>query len=116
MPGPWAVQNLQMPHPRDWQGVQMPLSSLGGGGGRLGAGGIDWYIIVLKIITIIYYLTKNKIKHNNNKKKTILGEKIWKGNLIRKKNSVHKKEIKLFPIHLRNNKFISFSFGEKLIS
>ena len=30
MPGPRAVQNLQMSHPRDWQGVQMPLSSPGG--------------------------------------------------------------------------------------
>ena len=41
MPGPRAVQNLQMPHPRDWQGGQMPHSSPGGG---LGAGGIDWCI------------------------------------------------------------------------
>ena len=32
MPGPRAVQNLQMPHPRDWQGGQMPRSSPGGGG------------------------------------------------------------------------------------
>ena len=32
-PAPWAVQNLQMPHPRDWQGGQMPRSSPGGGGG-----------------------------------------------------------------------------------
>jgi len=30
---PRAVQNLQMPHPRDWQGGQMPRSSLGGGEG-----------------------------------------------------------------------------------
>ena len=29
MSGPRAVQNLQMPHPRDWQGVQMPRSSGG---------------------------------------------------------------------------------------
>ena len=42
MPGTRAVQNLQMPHPRDWQGGQMPRSSPGGGGGLLGAGGIDW--------------------------------------------------------------------------
>ena len=34
--------NPQMPHPRDWQGGQMPPSSPGGG--RLGAGGIDWCI------------------------------------------------------------------------
>ena len=32
MPGSRAVQNLQMPHPRDWQGGQMPRSSPGGGG------------------------------------------------------------------------------------
>ena len=30
MPGPRAVQNLQMPHPRELQGVQMPCSSPGG--------------------------------------------------------------------------------------
>ena len=30
-PGPRAVQNLQMPHPRDWQGGQMPRSSPGAG-------------------------------------------------------------------------------------
>ena len=42
MPGPRAVQNLQMPHPRDWQGGQMPHSSPGGGG--QGAGRIDWCI------------------------------------------------------------------------
>ena len=33
MPGPRAVQNLQMSHPRDWQGGQMPRSSPGRGGG-----------------------------------------------------------------------------------
>ena len=33
MPGPPAVQNLDMPHPRDWKGGQMPRSSPGGGGG-----------------------------------------------------------------------------------
>ena len=32
MPGPRAVQDLQMPHPRDWQGGQMPRSCPGGGG------------------------------------------------------------------------------------
>ena len=32
MPAPRAVQNLQMPHPRDWQGGQMPRSNPGGGG------------------------------------------------------------------------------------
>ena len=48
MPGPQAVQNLQMPHLRDWQGGQMPHSCPvcggGGGWGGLGAGGIDWCI------------------------------------------------------------------------
>ena len=29
MPGPQAVQNLQLPHPRDWQGGQMPRSRPG---------------------------------------------------------------------------------------
>ena len=33
MPGPRAAQNLQMPHPRDWKGGQMPRSSPGGGEG-----------------------------------------------------------------------------------
>ena len=32
MPGPRAVQNLQMPHPRDLLGGQTPCSSPGGGG------------------------------------------------------------------------------------
>ena len=36
MPGPRAVQNLQMPYPRDWQGGQMPRSSPGGRGGARG--------------------------------------------------------------------------------
>jgi len=31
MPGPRAAQNLQMPHPRDWQAGQMPRNSSGGG-------------------------------------------------------------------------------------
>ena len=30
MPSPRAAQNLQMSHPRDWQGWQMPRSSPGG--------------------------------------------------------------------------------------
>ena len=33
MPGPRAVQNLQMPHPQDWQGGQMSRSRPGGGEG-----------------------------------------------------------------------------------
>ena len=41
MPGPWEVQNLQMPHPRDSHGGQMPRSGPGGGGGGWVAGGID---------------------------------------------------------------------------
>ena len=44
MPGPRVAQNLQIPHPRDWQGGQMPRSSPRGGGG-LGAAGIYWCII-----------------------------------------------------------------------
>ena len=33
MPGPQAEQNLQMPHPQDWQGRQRPRNSPVGGGG-----------------------------------------------------------------------------------
>ena len=33
MPGPQAAQNLQIPHPRDWKGGQMPRGSPGGKGG-----------------------------------------------------------------------------------
>ena len=40
MPGPRAAQDLQMPHPRDWHGGQIPRSSPGGGGG--GGGGGRW--------------------------------------------------------------------------
>ena len=32
MRGRRAVKNLQMPHPRDWRGGQMPRSSRGGRG------------------------------------------------------------------------------------
>ena len=31
MPGPRAAQNLLMPHPRDWQGLQMPAVAGGTG-------------------------------------------------------------------------------------
>ena len=50
MPGPRAVPNLQMPHPRDWQGTQMPRSCPGG----MGAAGIDWCISSLSR-TACYY-------------------------------------------------------------
>ena len=40
MPDPRAVPNLLMPHPRNWQGAQMPRSCPGG----MGAAGIDWCI------------------------------------------------------------------------
>ena len=39
---PPGSQNLQMPHPGDWQGGQLPRSSPGG---CLGAAGIDWSIM-----------------------------------------------------------------------
>ena len=42
---------LQMPHPRDWHGGQMPRSGPGGRGGGLGAGGIDWCITEQHILT-----------------------------------------------------------------
>ena len=51
MPGPRAAQNLQMPLPRDWKGGQMPRSSRGGGGRRLGAAGIDWYITITRSLS-----------------------------------------------------------------
>ena len=35
MLGPRAAQNLLMPHPRDWQGGQMPRSSPGGSWAQL---------------------------------------------------------------------------------
>ena len=43
MPSPRAAEILQMPHPRDWNGGQMPRSSLGvvWGFGR-GVGGGSW--------------------------------------------------------------------------
>ena len=39
MPGPRAVQNLQMPHPRTDKAGKCP--AVARGGGVLGAGGID---------------------------------------------------------------------------
>ena len=33
-----------MPHPRDWQGGQMPPLARGWGGGALGAAGIGWSV------------------------------------------------------------------------
>ena len=56
MPGPRAVQNLQMPHPRDWQGGQMLRSSPG----EFGAGGIDWCITVKYYCNLVWGST-NKI-------------------------------------------------------
>ena len=49
MPSPRAGQNLQMPHPRDWKGRQLPRSSPGGGD-WLGAAGIEWLIIKLLLL------------------------------------------------------------------
>ena len=44
MPSPRAAEILQMPHPRDWNGGQMPRSNLGvvWGFGRRGGGGGNW--------------------------------------------------------------------------
>ena len=42
MPGPRAVQNLQMPHPGTDKAGKCPVvARRGGGGAGLGAGGID---------------------------------------------------------------------------
>ena len=62
MPGPRAVQHLQMPHPRDLQGGQMPRKLPGGEGGGLGAGGIDWCIKqeMLNLIDLSYFLAMIK--------------------------------------------------------
>ena len=56
MPGPRAVQNLQMPHPQDWQGGQMPRSSPGGGG---------WAQVELTdALTITPYNTQKRRRRN----------------------------------------------------
>ena len=52
MPGPLAAQILQMPHTWDWQGGQMPHSSLkegGGGGGGAGGSGRSWNWLMHKL-------------------------------------------------------------------
>ena len=43
MPGPWTVQNLQMPQPRDFPGTDLAgkCRAVARGGGALCAGGID---------------------------------------------------------------------------
>ena len=46
MPGSRAVQNLQMPHPRDWQGGKCPAGACGGGGG--GGAQVEKYSILDK--------------------------------------------------------------------
>ena len=70
MAGPRAVQNLQMPHPWDSQGGQMPCSgSLGGGGGGAGRSW-NWlrhyaslFTVELKLIEEITckYVTKSML-------------------------------------------------------
>ena len=70
MPGPPpSVQNLHMPHPRDWKGGQMPRSSPGGGGGGgwLGAAGIDWCITTgfpRKIVSLRYRTAERRERQN----------------------------------------------------
>ena len=66
MPGPRAVQNLHVPHSRDWQGGQMPRSSPGGGG-VLGAAGIDWCITTgfqRKIVSLRYRTAERRGRQN----------------------------------------------------
>ena len=41
MPGPWAAQHLQMPHPGTNKAGKCPAVAGEGGGGGLGAAGID---------------------------------------------------------------------------
>ena len=67
MPGARAAQNLQMPHPQDWKGGQMPRGSPGGGGG-LFAARIDWcithrYNIIKSKFSIM--LKRNFVKSEN---------------------------------------------------
>ena len=54
MPGPRAAEDLQMPHPRDWQGGQMPRSSTA----ELSAAGIDWCIIFVAAMQLFRDLRK----------------------------------------------------------
>ena len=54
MPGPRAAEDLQMPHPRDWQGGQMPRSSMA----ELSAAGIDWRIIFVAAMQLFRDLRK----------------------------------------------------------
>ena len=72
MPGPWAVQYLQMPHPGDWQGGQMPAVARGEGGG-LGTDGIDWTdaLTTWKLSHLIKtkFIEKGFKKENQHKKK-----------------------------------------------
>ena len=51
MPGPRAVQNLQLPHPRDWQGGQMPRCSPG-------AAGRSWNWLMHEDLECISYFLK----------------------------------------------------------
>ena len=54
MPGPRAAEDLQMPHPRDWQGGQKPRSSMA----ELSAAGIDWRIIFVAAMQLFRDLRK----------------------------------------------------------
>ena len=83
MPGPRAVQNLQMLGPRDWQGVQMLLSSPAGG---LGAGGIDWCITVKNAkITTEGDFSQPSLKHHSFAKAFLVSLII---NLMREKGKI----------------------------
>ena len=53
MPDPRAAQILQMPHPRDWKGGQMPRSSLGEGEGE---GAEGWAQLEFWCITFLWNL------------------------------------------------------------
>ena len=63
MPGPWAVQNLQMLHRRDWQGRQMPCSSRGGGWAQLQLTDACYsFSMKLNEVTACRFLLVNKVK------------------------------------------------------
>ena len=54
MSGTREAQNLQMRHPRDWQGGQMPRRGEG-----MGAAGIDWCITHCEALFLIATLKSN---------------------------------------------------------
>ena len=59
MPGPWAAQNLQMPHPRDRQGGQIPRSSPGRAWAQLEL--TDALLTTQPLLAYIYIFVTNNL-------------------------------------------------------